>query len=401
MAKRWPSIIWMGNRRNRRCAPAARLLSIAAAAAAALGGWIAPTLACPFCTAVRPSWAQQREAADVFALATLPGAGAVANQARVLRVVRGHATGQPTTVPLAEPVAVEFPGRLALLMGRRQEGLASGADHWTWTALHVSEACLDYVARAPDLRTPTPERLAWFAKYLEHAEPLLAEDAYLEFASAAYDAVAAVADRLPYDQLRQWLVDPQVPAERKGLYGLLLGLAPDKELRAAHAAFLQEQIVTPACDFRSGFDGVLGGYLVCAGRAGLGLIAERFLNDPTAAEGDVRHALTALRFYQEFGREIPPPEVASAAALLLKRASTAAPVIVDLARWEHWSALDRVAALYDAADYPQPATRRAVVGYLLSAPPELAQSALDVLRRRDPQGVADAEEAFDRPVLAK
>lgn len=397
MAKRWPSIIWTGNRRNRRCTPAARLLL----AAAILGYWISSARACPFCTAVRPSWAQQREAADLFALATLPGAGAVADQARVLRVVHGQATGQPTTVHLAEPVTVEYPGRLALLLGRRHDGSEEGADRWVWTALHVSEACLEYVARAPDLRTPMPERLAWFSKYLEHAEPLLAEDAYLEFASAAYDAVAAVADRLPYDQLRQWLVDPEVPAERKGLYGLLLGLAPDNELRAAHAAFLQEQIVTPACDFRSGFDGVLGGYLVCAGRAGLGLIAERFLKDPKAAEGDVRHALTALRFYQEFGREIPKAEVAAAAALLLERASMAAPVIVDLARWQHWSAVDRVVALYDAANYPQPATRRAVVGYLLSAPPELGQPALDKLRCDDPQGVADAEEAFERPVLAK
>lgn len=364
-------------------------------AVALLLGVASPARACPFCTAVRPSWSQQREAADVFAIGALTGNVAVADTARVLRAIRGEASSEVVT--LAEAVPVEYPGRLALLFGRR-----TAADgRIAWSAVHVSEACLPYAVQAPDVRAATLERLGWFAKYLEHPEPLLAEDAYLEFGHAPYDAVAALADRLPYDKLRQWLVDAEIPADRKGLYGLLLGLARDDAARAANVALLRGQILAPACDFRSGFDGVLGGYLVAGGRPALELLSQRYLLAPAAAEGDVRHALTALRFYHEFGREISQPEIAAAAALLLARPSVATTVIVDLARWNHWLPLERVTQLYAAADYPQPATRRAVVGYLMTAPPELGQPQLESLRVRDPAGVADGEAALQNIGLSR
>lgn len=378
--------------------PAGRLFTVLFSLFAAVILGVPLTWACPFCTAVRPSWSQQREAADLVAIGTLSGSGPTAGGARVLRLIRGELAPVPDSVNLLEPVPLEYPGRLALLLGRRDEPVATPI---AWTAWHVGEACLPYAVQSPDLRLPTAERLSWFAKYLEHPEPLLAEDAYLEFGHAPYDAVAAVADRLPFDRLRQWLVAEEIPAERKGLYGLLLGLAPDEPTRAANADLLRQQIVAPQCDFRSGFDGVLGGYLVAAGPPALELLTARFLDNLAAAEGDVRHCLTALRFYHEFGREIPPNQIASAAARLLARPSMAATVVVDLARWQHWPALEPVTRLYVAEGYPQPATRRAVVGYLLSAPAELAQAKLDDLRRRDPQGVADGEEAFERARLAR
>jgi len=45
--------------------------------------------------------------------------------------------------------------------------------------------------------------------------------------------------------------------------------------------------------------GIFGGYLIAVGEPALELIEDRYLANPTAANGDVRHAMTALRFYHE------------------------------------------------------------------------------------------------------
>ena len=80
-------------------------------------------------------------------------------------------------------------------------------------------------ARAPNRRRPAAERLPYYARFLEYPNPLLAEDAYLEFGNASYDEVAQVAADLPFAKLRRWITDPQIPEARQGFYGLALGLA--------------------------------------------------------------------------------------------------------------------------------------------------------------------------------
>ena len=71
-----------------------------------------------------------------------------------------------------------------------------------------------------------------------------------------------------------------MPQDRKGFYGLALGLAKSDAERQASAAFLKRLILQPADDFRSGFDGLLGGYLLLTGTAGLDLIDERVFQQP-------------------------------------------------------------------------------------------------------------------------
>jgi hypothetical protein len=205
--------------------------------------------------------------------------------------------------------------------------------------------------------------------------------------------VQQVAELFPPDHLRRWLADPNVKDERKGFYGLALGLAGRMQDRQEQEAFLRDLILAPASDFRAGFDGMLGGYLVLAGEPALVLIEQRFLANPQARVGDVRHATSALRFYQEFGREIPTPRLARALRPLLSRPEFAAAAVIDLARWQDWEALAQVASLY-TQDPPPPATRRAIVGYLLNCPAPQAKLELARLRRIDPQGVTEAERAL-------
>ncbi len=256
----------------------------------------------------------------------------------------------------------------------------------------MSELGYAYFVRAPAQRQPMRERLAFFSGYLEHADPLLAEDAYLEFGHAPFDQVAAVVDLLPMPSLRKWIVDPRVPQSRKGFYGLALGLARSETDRAENVALLRKLTLEPADDFRGGFDGVLGGYLVAAGEPALAIIEQNILGNPRAAEGDVRHAQTALRFCHEFGRRsIPPERLCAATRRLLSRPEFAAAATIDLGRWQDWEALDRVVALFGQPGYDTPETTRAVVGYLLACPSDRAARQLARLRKLDPKAVADAE----------
>ena len=219
----------------------------------------------------------------------------------------------------------------------------------------------------------------------------MAEDAYLEFGHASFDDVASASAALPPQRVRAWLADANVPPARKGLYGLLAGLARDPRARQDNEQFLREMIAAPAVDFRAGFDGVLGGYLLLAKEAGLDWLDERYLSNPAAAVGDVRHLHTALRQYREFGRDIPPERLTRSLRLLLDQPAVAAAAIVDLTRWRDWDSIQRVAELYGHADYDDGPTRRAIVGYLANCPQTVAAEALARLRQRDPVGVATAE----------
>ncbi len=366
------------------------LLTVISLAAAAR-----PLAACPFCTELKPSLCQWREQSAVAALAELlADSSEKRTRVRLHRVLKGaDRLSVKDPLELALDVAAR-PGALLLIFGSGAADVP--AAKLAWHAVAVDETSYAYFGRAPSLKTPTVERLRYFVPFLEHADPLIAQDAYLEFGHARFDEVARVADRLPMARMRGWLADPRVPQDRKGFYGLAVGLSVTPDERSACADFLRGLIVAPDDDFRAGFDGILGGYLLLSGVTGLELIESRILANPRAADGDVRHALTALRFYHEYGRAIPVERLQRALSHLLDRPEFAEAAITDLARWNDWGSLDRIAGLYAKPRYDQPATRCAVVGYLLACPGTNAAQALARLRQQDPSGVAAAEQVLSR-----
>jgi len=346
-------------------------------------------LACPFCTGVLPSLAMQRERAAVAALGELVERQDVASIYKLHVVSRGRELlGDAETVRVVTADERQ-PGALAVLFVEMPPAEEGGP--LEWKVVPVDELSAAYFLRAPDLRTPTAERLPYFIPYLEHADRLLAEDAFREFGHAKYDDVAAIVGQLSQERLRAWLVDPAVPPERKGFYGLAAGLATDEADRRLSIELLQRLILEPASDFRTGYDGYLGGYLVAAGEDALTFIEEHLLANPESPDGDVRHAITALRFYHEFGRGIPQERVQAAVRLLLDRPEFAETVAVDLGRWKDWDATPKVIEVLSAPAYQEKVTRRMLIGFLLSCPREDAAAAVDRLRRETPEDVAAAE----------
>lgn len=392
MANTWRSITSMAMRSS---SPHHRLTLAAMALAVLICLPSAPALSCPFCTALEPTLGQRRAQASVVSLAEMQSQQP---QGRATVGVHQVLAGEPQmrageTVELALDIMAR-PGSLLLLFGTPRNG-ARGAEN-EWHGVVVDETSYAYFAKAPRSGAPAGERLRYFAKYLEHPNPLIAQDAYLEFGHASLADVTGVIDALPSERLRAWIIAESVLPARKGFYGLALGLAPDGSARRKNAEFLQGLIVEPQDDFRAGFDGILGGYLLLKGEAGLELIERRYLNDPSAADGDVRHALVALRFYHEHGHEIPLARLQVALRRVLARPEFAAAAITDLARWQDWQKPESIAALYADKAYSAPATRLAIVGYLLACPAPEANQALRQLRQEDPQGVAVAEEVLSR-----
>jgi len=359
--------------------------------------------ACPFCVARGPTLAQQIDAADEALLAELVSREEHEATFRPLVWLKRSDAERRADGADEVSLAVALPGQgrgLFLLLGEADEGplpegekaaSAAGPRQLRWQATAIDEAGFAYLAKLPAARQPAAERLRYTARFLEHADPLVAADAYLEFGHAPYDEVRQVADAFSQEKLRRWLADPGVAGDRKGFYALALGLAQSPAERETNAALLAKQIAAPADDFRAGFDGILAASLLLSGEQGLAEIEERILANHKSRDGDVRHALSALRFYHDFGREIPPARLAEALHPLLGRPEFAAAAIVDLARWQDWSQLGRIGDLYNAPKFDTPAVREAVVGYLLVCPETDSKARLAELRTHDPKGVAAAE----------
>lgn len=339
--------------------------------------------ACPFCESVQPTFAERRADAQALLIgeatdaapATKPAGKSPPRTFAVRQKIDGAAlVGELDTVACEAPDAK--PGSLALLLGTR----ADAASAWRWEAILVEEAALGYFLRAPSVKQPAGERLPYFAKYLEHRDRQVADDAFWEFGRAPFDAIAAIEASLPYEKLRAAIVDVDVSGSRKGFYGLALGMAKDPTEAAANRRVLTELVGAAATDFRAGLDGILAGYLLVEGAAGLDVIDAKFLANPKAAEGDVRHAQAALRFYLQYGRAIPVERLLKSIALLLDRPATAPIALSDLTRRQVWSYTAKAVALFTASPGDDPALDRAVVGYLLVCPMPEARATLRKLK---------------------
>lgn len=367
-----------------------------------------PASACPFCGAVGQSLAQRRDTAAAVAVAEAEGtaaadlSGFLEQRFRIDQVLRdtGHAAVAGETVParVAGPIA-----GTAVLFGTVRAAAPEATDAGlSWSAVAADESLLGYVAAAPASDLAAGERLRWFAARLEHRDPAIAADAFTEFGLAPFTAVRAGASALDPARLRAWVSEPGIDARRRGLYGLLLGVAAATSRDAAESRdcrdALHRAVEAPADDFRAGFDGVLAGVLVAEGERGLDFLTQRGLFGPDARALDQRHLLAALRFAAESLTDtIPRPRIVNATAALLASPAVAADATVDLARYRAWDSVTDVARLWDSLGAEDPLVRRAVAGYLSACPLPAAHQELERIGRQNPAMLKQALDAVALP----
>lgn len=294
------------------------------------------------------------------------------------------------------------PDELFLLTGTRGISL-----HWN-EPIAVTSASIHYLKQAPAQKAETTTRLRYFLNYLEHPDQIIANDAFAEFANSPFETVTPLAEELPREKLRSWLENENTPVPRLGLYGLLLGLCG----RESDIQFMEAKIQIPAQEFRIGIGGLMSGYLLLTGSVGLDKIDQTKFQDKTAAFSETFAGLQALSFMWTFGEEkIEKRRLNQSMRLLLERPELADLVIANLARWEDWDVMDRLADLYAAKDYDVRSIKKAIIRYFLVAslvPPtqaggndietsRKAKQFLKLLRLTDPQTVQSAERFFHPP----
>jgi len=258
-----------------------------------------------------------------------------------------------------------------------------------------------YITQAPSPETPAPKRLKFFLQFFEFPDPLVADDAYNEFAKAEFKDVRAAADAFPRKKLREWLTDEKTPQNHIGLYGIMLGLCGTKE----DAPLLEKMIRKSTTEFRTGIEGVIAGYLMLVGEKGMDLIDRTKLADENVPFGETYMAIQGLRIMWTYGDgRVSRDRLKQSMRRLLDRPRVAELILPDLARWNDWAVMSRVMKLYDQKEYDTPGFKQAAIRYLIAAskdvpkdstgddPPHVAAAKkhLEVIKQKDPKNYRGA-----------
>jgi hypothetical protein len=238
-------------------------------------------------------------------------------------------------------------------------------------------------------------KLAYYFGYLEHPDPEIAQDAFVEFAKATDKDIGQAAARFSPQKLRLWLTRPKTPAARLSVYAVLLGACGN----ADDARLLRSKIDAPAERYRNAIDGLLTGYINLRPREGWKLAID-ILGDPRQPL-QVRLAVEkALNFYQNWQPRKSRPHLLKAASVMLSQGDLGDLAIEDLRRWEVWELTDAIVALYGKGKYTSAVKKRAILRYALTCKPTAASTAFLADRRRaEPETVKDIEEflKFEKP----
>ncbi len=364
-------------------------------------------IACPFCSAISQSFAEEMEAMDVVAIAKFKSRK---------RSTASDLSNPQEEVPLSDfefthvikgDEHVKTGGAFQVLyLGTARKDdrflvMASSRKPFDWsTPLALTDRVEEYLRELPTLPTG-PARLEFFQNHLEDSEEILAGDAYNEFARAPYSELVALKSKMNRRRLLEFISDPKVPALRRKLYFTMLGVCGTRE-----DAKLLEEFMTSE-DRKSGLDAMLACYLNLAGGQGLDRIDELFLANPNADYVDINAAVVALRFHGDELNVISRERLLQSLRLVLEISSLADLVIADLARWEDWDAIPKLCELFVEADEESSFVRVPVVNYLRSCPLPIAKEKIEELKLIDADAVqyattepslGDSELATDHPM---
>jgi hypothetical protein len=378
--------------------PSAARLLLLLTVAFALGRSSAVAVACPFCTAVKQTFTEEMEAMDVVVLARL------VKPAEIPANLQSGQTNQEVAKALFQVTHV-IKGETGIAANAKLETLYFGDDDrksaflvmgvdppnliWS-TPLKLSQRAKEYVIKLPSLPKEGGDRLAFFQEYLADEDPILAGDAYDEFARAPYQDVKDLKPKMDHDQLVKWIKDPNVTASRKRLYLTMLGVCGDKQ----DLPMLEGMIKSSDPVDKSGLDALIACYLTLSGEAGMPLIEDTFLRNANADYADTYAAIMALRFHGNEADIVSRPRVVQGLRLMLDRPQLADLVIPDLARWEDWSQMEKLVQLFKDADDKSSWVRVPVINYLRACPEPEAEKYIAELEKIDPAAVKPAKTNF-------
>lgn len=392
---------------KRTATVAAILLGLATLAAGTLA-W-----ACPFCTAVSLTFSEEigtNDVALVAKLAELPPkpkeGGSNLDQAEsakakfeIVEVLKGDKIMVDQRFVETQFFGDAKVGSMFLILGLK-DNAAKDAVHVAWaTPIAITDRSREYIVEAMNLPKEGVDRLVYFQNYLEDPEEMLARDAYDEYAKAPYATILALKDKMHHDKLVEWIKNPKVHASRRRLYLTMLGVCG----KPSDVPMLGELIKSKDRQDKAALDALVAAYLtLTAGQAesktdGLPLVEDLFLRNQDAEYTDTYAAIMALRFHGQEEKLIPRERLVKAMHCMLDRPQLADLVIPDLARWEDWTAMDRLVELFKNADDESSWVRVPVINYLRACPKPKAKEYLVELEKIDPEVVKRANTFFPFP----
>ncbi len=347
------------------------------------------SLACPFCSAVSQTLSEEMAAMDTAAIARIVAGTETDADAEfeIISVIRGEKLIRPEQKLRISYFGKAKPEQQFLLMGVDPPDLL-----WS-SPLPVSPLAIAYVEALPNLPKDPLQRLEFFLPYLEHKESMLARDAYDEFAKAPYGDIRKIKDKLDRPQLIEWIKDTSLPPDRKRLYLVMLGVVGN----TSDAELLESLLRSEDDNKRAGLDAMIACYLTLRGGDGLKLVDELFLANKKSQYADTYAAIMALRFHGTEGEIIDKARVLESMRLILDRPELADLVIPDLARWEDWTQIDKLAELFKSADDKSSWVRVPVINYLRACPLPEAELKLEELKNIDPAAFKRATSFFPIP----
>lgn len=360
------------------------------------GGLFAPAVAraCPFCNAQTKTLGEEIDSSDAVVIAKL--VKGPSKEAIAAANADAEATFEIAQVLKGADILAKTRQIRVLYFGQQPTGtqfLIFGIDpkkvQWA-TPNALSPRAVKYVSQLAKLPKKGADRLAFFQEYLEDEESLLATDAYDEFARAPYAEVKELKDQMHHARLLQWIKDGDVPASRRRLYLTMLGVCGEP----GDLAVLEEMIKSTDRQARTALDAMVACYLILKGPEGMPLIEDLFLKKKDAEYTDTYAAIMALRFLGQETTAVPKQRLLGGLRAMLDRPQLADLVIPDLARWQDWSAMDKLVELFKNADEESSWVKVPVVNYLRACPKPQAKVYLAELAKLDPESVKRANSFF-------
>jgi len=257
---------------------------------------------------------------------------------------------------------------------------------------NATPALIAYLEGALAHRKDRVAALRYYSKFLDHADPMVAEDVFLEFARSDDGDIGQVVKELSPALVRRLLAQPKLEPERLSLFAFLLGgCGTDEDARYLRGLIDQRP------DSARALDGIVAGYINLRPKEGWQL-AYQLLAD-SKQHFNVRFGvLRALRFYHGWQPKETHAHVLHGLGLLLPDGDLADMAIEDLRQWKTWDLTTNVLAQFGKKSHAAPITHRAIIRYALSCPLPEAREFVKSIRPREEETIRDIAEglAFER-----
>ncbi len=347
-------------------------------------------ICCPGCPATGATFTEEIELSDMAVYAKLvkhapiAGIAAPANgignvpQATFVidKVLKGEKFVRPGIAFKAVYFGVAKLGTKFLFHGINQPVPVWG------TPIEMSAALEKYMEVVQALPSDRGERALKMQQYMLDQDAMVRQDAYNEFATTEYQDLQRVASRFDLKQIRENLKNIEHEDNILALNYTLLGICGNTE----DVPFLEGRLLAKDDLQRNRLDALLGSYLMLKGEAGLPLIEKQFVEPDLKKQNFSRlyRVLLALRFHGDDGKSVGKEKISPVLQRFLDYPKYADLVILDLARWQDWSVVDRVMELYRDKENAAPFVRDPAIKYMRLCPLPVAEGYLAEMQKIDP-----------------